>query len=120
MAVALKAAAGATATIKIFSGAVPANCEAADPSGTLASGSLPADPFAETDGVLSKAGTWTLTGSADGTAASFRIYDSSPDCLFQGNVTATGGGGVCELSSTTIAIGQATTVTSVTITVGGA
>ena len=37
---------GATSTLKIFSGAEPVNCAAADPAGTLATMSLPASPFA--------------------------------------------------------------------------
>lgn len=119
MADALSAFIGAAGTMKLFSGAVPANCAAADPSGELANGTLPAVPFIEADGVLTAASNWTATGTAAGNAASFRIYENG-NCAMQGNVTASGGGGVMELSSVTIAVDQTVSITSVTITVGGA
>ncbi len=112
--------AAAGGTLKLFSGAVPANCAAADPAGELADGTLPSPALSSAAGVASKAGTWTTTGTAAGTAASFRLYTSGAVCFAQGDVTATSGGGVMEISSTTIAIGQVDTVTSVTLTVGGA
>lgn len=112
--------AAAGGSIKVFSGAVPANCAASDPAGELASGTLPTPALSSASGVASKAGTWTITGTAAGTAASFRLYTSGAVCFAQGDVTGTGGGGVMEISSTTIAIGQIDTVTSVTLTIGGA
>lgn len=110
---------GASPTLKLFSGAVPANCAAADPAGELASGTLPASPFTESNGVLSASANWTATGTGAGDAASFRIY-SSGVCSAQGDVSATGGGGVMEVGSVTIAVDQTVSITSVTITVGGA
>jgi len=107
---------GSSATLKIFSGAVPANCAAADPSGLLATITLPATPFAAASGgVLTKSGTWSTTGSAAGTAASFRIYDSSSNCAMQGNVTTD-----LILDNTSISIGQAITVTAFNDTAGNA
>ena len=107
---------GSSATLKIFSGAVPANCAAADPSGLLATITLPATPFAAASGgVLMKSGTWSTTGSAAGTAASFRIYDSSSNCAMQGNVTTD-----LILDNTSISIGQAITVTAFNDTAGNA
>ena len=107
-------------TLKIFSGAVPANCAAADPAGELVDLTLPSPALSASAGVCSKAGTWAFTGAAAGTAASFRLYTSGAVCFAQGNVTASGGGGTMEIDNTSIAISQAGTVTSVTITVGGA
>lgn len=107
-------------TIKLFSGALPANCAAADPSGELASATLPSPALTASGGVCSMAGTWTFTGSATGVAACGRLYTAAAVCFFQGPVTATGGGGVFELDDTTINATQNGTVTSVTITVGGA
>ena len=95
-------AAAAGGTIKFFSGALPANCAAADPSGELTSATLPNPALTASGGVCSKAGTWTFTGSATGTAACGRLYTSGGVCFFQGAVSATGGGAVFELSSTTI------------------
>jgi hypothetical protein len=107
-------------TMKIFSGAVPANCAAADPSGELVDETLPSPALTNTSGTVTKAGTWAFTGAAAGTAASFRLYTSGAVCFMQGDVTATGGGGVLEIDNTSIAIGQAGEVTAVTITIGGA
>jgi hypothetical protein len=107
---------GATATLKIFSGAVPANCAAADPSGTLATITLPATPFgAASAGVMAFAGTWSVAASASGTAASYRIYDSSANCAMQGNVTTD-----LVLNNTNITTGQTVTVTQYSLTAGNA
>jgi hypothetical protein len=106
--------------LKIFSGAVPANCAAADPAGELVDATLPSPALTNTSGVLTKAGTWTFTGAAAGAAASFRLYTGAAVCFAQGNVTASGGGGTMEIDNTSIAIGQNGTVSAVTITVGGA
>lgn len=113
---------GATQVVKLFSGAVPADCAAVDPSGELADGALPTDALDDDDldGVATMTDAWSLTGTAAGTAACFRVYDSSGNCGLQGNVTATGGGGVMEIDSTTIVVGKVVTVTAVTITIGGA
>lgn len=107
-------------TLKIFSGAVPANCAAADPSGPLVSDTLPTPALTNTAGTLSKAGTWAFTGDAAGTAASFRLYTSGAVCFAQGSVTATGGGGDMTIDNTSIAVGQAGEVLTVSIVVGGA
>jgi hypothetical protein len=107
---------GATATLKIFSGAEPANCGAADPAGLLATITLPASPFAAASaGVMNFAGTWSVAASATGTAASFRIYDSSANCAMQGNVTTD-----LVLNNTSINSGQTVTVTQYTLTAGNA
>lgn len=112
--------AAAGGTVKIFSGTVPANCAAADPAGTLTTATLPSPALTAASGVCTKAGTWAFTGSAAGTAASFRLYTAAAVCFAQGNVTATGGGGTMEIDNTSVAIGQNGSVTGVTITVGGA
>lgn len=107
-------------TMKLFSGALPVNCAAADPSGELVDETLPGPALTNTAGVLTKAGTWTFTGAASGTAASGRLYTLGGVCFFQGTVSATGGGTVFEIDNTSIATGQAGEVTAVTITIGGA
>ena len=109
-----------TGTLKIFSGAVPANCAAADPSGTLVTLTLPSPALSNASGTVTKAGTWAFTASASGTAASFRLYTNGGTCFAQGNVTATGGGGTMEIDNTSIASAQTGTVTAVTLTIGGA
>jgi hypothetical protein len=105
-------------TLKIFSGAEPANCAAADPSGLLATITLPASFLTSASGATTIAGSWTVAASGTGTAASFRMYDGSATCHVQGNVTATGGGGDLTLDNTSISSGQTVTVTTCTITAG--
>jgi hypothetical protein len=106
---------GATATLKVFSGAEAANCAAADPSGVLATITLPASPFGSASaGAMAMAGTWSVAASAGGTAASWRIYDSSAVCQIQGNTTD------MTFNNTNIASGQTVTVTAFTITAGNA
>jgi hypothetical protein len=106
---------GGTATMKFFSGAEPANCAAADPSGLLVTITLPGTPFnAASAGAITLNGTWSATASGTGTAASWRIYDSSSNCAFQGNVTD------LTLNNNSIASGQTVTITTFTITAGNA
>jgi len=58
---------------------------------------------------------------ATGTAAHFRIYASDGTTVhMQGTITATGGGGDMTLDNTSIASGQTVTITSFTISAGGA
>jgi hypothetical protein len=107
---------GATAVLKIFSGAEPANCAAADPSGPLCTITLPADWMAAAgSGSKAKLGTWSNTASGAGVAASWRIYESTATtCHIQGNTTD------MTFDNTNIAVGQVVTVNSFTLTAGNA
>jgi len=111
---------GTGAILKLFSGAEPANCAAADPSGLLATLTLPTDWMAAASGgVKAKAGVWTGTGSGAGTVASYRIYDSGlAACHVQGTVTATGGGGDMTVDNAVIASSQTITVNTYQWTAG--
>ena len=113
-------AAAASGTLTLFSGAEPANCAASDPSGPLATGTLPNPALAASGGVASMVGTWTATGTASGNAASFRLYDSGAVCRIQGSVTATGGGGDMTLNNVSIASSQAVSIATFQITMGNA
>lgn len=105
---------GGTSTLKIFSGAVPANCAAADPAGLLCTITLPATPFSTAaGGAIALAGSWTANASGNGTAVCHRIYDSSANCAIQGNVTTD-----LVLNNTSLAAGQSVTVTGYTLTAG--
>ncbi len=107
---------GATSSLKIFSGAEPANCAAADPTGLLCTITLPASPFAAASaGALALNGSWSASASAIGIAASFRIYDSSANCAMQGNTTTD-----LVLNNLNLAINQTVTVTAFGITSGNA
>lgn len=118
---AIETAIGVSAVLKIRSGAVPANCAAADAGTVLATVTLPSDWLAAASGgSKAKSGTWEDT-SADnaGTAAHFRIYESTATtCHIQGTVTATGGGGDMTVDNTSFAALQDFLVTGFTLTAG--
>lgn len=105
---------GSSGTLKIFSGAEPANCAAADPAGLLATIALPATFLTSSAGVTTLSGTWSVAASGTGTAASFRMYDGSSVCHAQGNMTD------LVLNNTSITTGQTVTVTSFSVTAGNA
>ena len=110
---------GASAVLKIRTGAPPANVATADSGTVLATLNLPSDWLANAASrTKAKAGTWQdLSGDAAGTAAHFRIYASDGTTAhIQGTVTATGGGGDLTLDNTSIAVGQAVTITSFSLT----
>jgi hypothetical protein len=105
---------GVSAVLKIFSGAEPANCAAADPAGLLCTITLPSDWMNNAaTGSKTKLGTWSGTASAAGTAASWRIYDSGVvTCHIQGNTTD------MTFDNTNIANAQVLTVNTFTLTAG--
>ena len=116
---AIETAIGASAVLKIRTGAQPANCAAADSGTVLATLNLPADYFSDAAaGVKALLGTWEDTSAdAAGTAAHWRLYASDgTTCHGQGTVTATGGGGDLTLDNTSIAAGQKVTITSFAFT----
>lgn len=116
---AIETAIGASAVLKIRTGAQPANCGTADSGTALAVLSLPADWMAAASGgSKALAGSWAdASADASGTAAHFRIYASDgTTCHMQGTVTATGGGGDLTLDNVSINSGQSVTITSFTLT----
>lgn len=120
---AFETAIGASAVLKIRTGAPPANCAAADTGTVLATLSLPADWMAAaSDGSKEKSGTWQdASADATGTAAHFRLYATDGvTCHAQGTVTITGGGGDMEVDNTSFAAGQQFTVNTFTLTAGNA
>lgn len=120
---AIETAIGTSAILRIRSGSVPANCGTADSGTVLATMNLPSDWMAAASGgSKGLSGTWQdASADAAGTAAHFRIYDSTgTTCHIQGTVTATAGGGDMTLDNVSIASGQTVTITSFTITAGGA
>ena len=112
---------GASAVLKIRTGAPPATCATADSGTVLATVNLPADWMAAASGgTKSLSGTWQ-DASADntGTAAHFRLYASDgTTCGMQGTVTLTAGGGDMTVDNTSFASGQVFTVTSFVLTDG--
>ncbi|GAA3223168.1 hypothetical protein [Actinocorallia longicatena] len=110
--------------IRIYSGAQPAT-PATAPSGTLLAEFTLSDPAfgSPSAGVVTLDVTPALTdtGITDGTAGWVRFLDSTEaagtglGCM-DGTVTATGGGGLVELNSTTISTGVAVEITGGTFT----
>lgn len=111
----IDAGAGA-GTLKIYSGVQPATGND-EGTGLLATVTF-ADPAfgAAATGTASATDPAAVTGSAAGTAQSFVIEDSTGANVFNGTVTATGGGGDLQLSTTTISVGVTVDITSLTYT----
>lgn len=105
-----------SATLKIYTGTQPSAGGAA--TGTLlVTITLPADAMAASSGgTAAKSGTWSGTAGDTGTAGWFRIESSAGSRFYDGAVTATGGGGEIELTSTSIVSGQTVTITSFSVT----
>jgi hypothetical protein len=120
---AIETAIGATAVLKIRSGAPPTNIADADSGTVLATLTLPSDWMnAASAGAKTKLGTWQdASADAAGTAGHFRIYASDGTTQhLQGTITATSGGGDMELDNVSIAAGQTVTITTFTLTDGNA
>ena len=116
---AIETAIGASAILKIRSGAAPALCSDADSGTVLATMNLPADWMADAaSGSKAKLGAWSdSTADNGGTAGHVRIYASDgTTCGLQGSVTATGGGGDITLDNVVIVAGQEVTITNFALT----
>jgi hypothetical protein len=108
-----------SAVLRIYTGAQPANCAAANSGTLLAEMALPSDWMAAAaSGAKALSGTWNDTSANNtGTAGHFRIYETTgTTCHIQGSVTATGGGGDLQLDNTSIASAQTVTITSFSLT----
>lgn len=120
---AIETSIGASAVMKLRSGAPPANITDADSGTVIATINLPSDWMnAAASGQKTQSGTWQDT-SADnaGTVGHYRIYASDGTTQhIQGTVTATGGGGDMEINNTVVAAGQQITVTAFTFVEGNA
>jgi hypothetical protein len=115
---AVETAIGASAVLKVRTGAQPATCATADSGTVLATLSLPSDWMAAASGgTKAMLGTWNdPSADAAGTAGHFRIYASDgTTCHLQGSVTATGGGGDMTLDNAVLASGQNFSVTAFTL-----
>lgn len=121
MASAIDTTLGNSGVLRVFVGAQPANCAAADSGSLLAEITLPADTFgAAASGAVAKAGTWSdASANNTGTAGHWRMYQTGGTvCVAQGNITATGGGGDLTLTTTSITSGQPVEITAFTFTAG--
>jgi hypothetical protein len=112
---AVETATGASAIVKIRTGAQPATAATADSGSVLATVNLPSDWMsAASAGAKALLGTWQdLTADAAGTAAHFRLYATDgTTCHIQGSVTATGGGGDMQVDNVVFAAGQKFDITA--------
>ncbi len=111
---------GTTPVLKLFTGAQPANCAAANSGTELWSETCPSDWMAAaSSGAKALAGTWQANAIATGTAAHFRLYASDgTTCKMQGSVGI--GTGDLQLDNTSLASGQSVTITAFTLTDGNA
>jgi hypothetical protein len=116
---------GGSCAMKIFTGAQPANCLAANQGTDLVTINLPADWMAAAgSGAKAKAGTWSGTAGAGAgaTPGHFRIYNSQATmdgstCIMQGSC----GVGSGDISfDGTITSGQTVTISTFTLTDGNA
>lgn len=115
---AIRTTIGTSPLLRIYTGAMPADCATAASGTLLAEATLPSTWATESNGVLTKSGAWSdSAANATGTAGYYRIYDSGgTTCGIQGTVTATGGGGDMTVDNTSFATNQVFTVTSFTLT----
>jgi len=109
---------GTAPKLRIYTGTQPANCAAAASGTLLVEITLPSDWLsAASGGSKAKAGTWSGTAVATGTAGHYRIYDSSgTTCHEQGDVSD-------DLSlspSASITSGNTVTIDSYSTTAGNA
>lgn len=121
---AIEATVGASARLRIYSGAKPALTTDAPTGVLLVDMALPADWMsAAATASKEKLGTWTGTGTAGagtGTAAGyFRITNNDGTVAgIQGTVTVAGGGGDMTLVNTSIAQNQVVAVNTFTLNAG--
>lgn len=110
-----------SAILTIRTGAAPANCAAANSGTVLATLSLPADWMAAAgSGAKAKSGTWQdASADATGTAAHFRIHESTATtCHMQGTVGTSGTDMIVDNAAFTAT--QTFTVNTFTLTDGNA
>ena len=109
---------GGAGTIKIYDGTRPANPNASITGNLLATVNLAATAFGSaSSGVATIADPAAVTAVATGTATHFRAASGGGTVVFDGSVTATGGGGDLTLATTSITSGLSVDVTGGTITV---
>ena len=120
---AIESTAGASCSMRIYTGAQPATCATANSGTVLASIDLPADWMsAAAAGVKALLGTWSDASADDtGTAAHFRLYSTQVDtekdettCFMQGSVGQ--GSGDLSLDDNTIVATQVVTITTFSLT----
>lgn len=106
--------------VRIYSGTVPTDADTALGAQVLLAEITLADPAFgnasdDTPGAIAAANSLPVTdtsANATGTAAFFRVVDSTGTVVMQGLTTATGGGGDMEINSVSIVAGAAVRITA--------
>lgn len=106
--------------VRIYDGSRPATGGAATTLLAELTLSDPCAPVAASAILTFSAITQDSSADATGTATWFRILDSNNNIIFDGSVTATGGGGDMQLVTTSIVAGQPVQITSFTISMANA
>lgn len=116
VATAIDAGSGA-GTVKIYTGSQPSTGDTAA-SGTLLATIALVDPSfgSASSGVITASDPSPVNAAATGTAGWFRVQDSTGANVFDGDCTATGGGGTMTLSTTSLVSGSPVDITSFTVT----
>lgn len=112
---------GASAILRIRTGAPPATVATASSGTVLATCALPSDWMAAASSrTKALSGTWQdAAADNNGTAGHFEIVASDTTTVgMRGTVSATGGGGDMTVDSTAFIAGQTFTVTAFTLTHG--
>lgn len=111
---------GTSPIMRIYSGAIPADCSASETGSILATLTLPAQWLkVGANGQKTLNGGWSGTATGSGTATHFRIYDSGlSTCHAQGSITLTDGDGDIEVETTLFQAGQPIVINSFTINEG--
>ena len=107
--------------VEVRVGTQPATAGDTATGAVLATIVLPLPAFdAPSGGVATAFAVDTVTGTGDGDAGWFRAYDGNDAVVFDGSVTASGGGGQMQLNTITISTGVDFAVISFTITMPAA
>ncbi len=116
----IESTAGTTPKLRLFSGSPPADCATAASGTLIATLDLPSDWLgAASAGSVSKAGTWTGTASAAGTAGYYRILDSGATTTHEQGTVGLGSGDL-SLDNNVISNGQTITISTWVRTEGNA
>lgn len=109
---------GVSPLLRLRSGAVPSDPDAASTGTVVTSMVLPADWLADAaSGAKVQLGTWQdLNADAGATVGHFELCTSGGGVMVRGTVTITGGGGELTLSAIDIVLNQAVAITGFNFT----
>lgn len=114
----------ASGRLKIYSGTAPADADTALSGNTLLADLAMSNPAFGSAADLAPGARATASAISDdtaadatGTATFFRVVDRDGAAVFQGDVTATGGGGTLTINAVAIVANALVKVTSLTFTV---